>query len=126
MEKLRVMGRVIALNNRAIFCDNVLGLEREIIWGGWGVFGDIDLVERDVGGRVGCKGTGAEKDQYGAVEEEEMVGLEGTKGKKNHCGWDFIYSGEEEGQLVGQSIFYHDRGSVFSRGAGLGFRVGVS
>ena len=40
--------------------------------------------------------------------------------EKNHYGWDFIFSGEEEGGLVveGNYIFFHDRGSVFLQGAG--------
>ena len=38
-------------------------------------------------------------------------GLEGNKGRENHYGWDFIFSGEEEGQLVveGKYNFFHDR-----------------
>ena len=28
------------------------------------------------------------------------VGLQGDNGRENQCGWDFIYIGEDEGQLV--------------------------
>ena len=39
-----------------------------------------------------------------------------------------FFCGEEEGWLVveGNYIFFHDRGSVFSQWARLGFRVGVN
>ena len=57
---------------------------------------------------------------------EGKRGLEWNKWRENHYGWDFIFSGEEEGGLVveGDYIFFHDMGSVFSQRAQLGFRVG--
>ena len=75
----------------------------------------------DVEDKVEGKGTGGEKDNLGAVEERNgcrvggKKGLEGNMGRENHYGWDLIFSGEEEGQLVveGKYIFFHNRGSVF-------------
>ena len=49
-------------------------------------------------------------------------GLE-WKWREKHYGWDFIFSGEV---VEGNYIFFHDRGSVFSQWARLGFRVGVN
>ena len=45
-------------------------------------------------------------------------GLEWNKWRENHYGWDFIFSGEEEGMLVveGNYIFFHDRGCIFAMG----------
>ena len=89
----------------------------------------------DVDDRLDGKGTGGEKHQLGAVEEEgNSGGVEGKRGlewnkwRENHYGWDFIFSGEEEGGLVveGNYIFFHDRRSVFLQWAWLGFRVGVN
>ena len=89
----------------------------------------------DVDDRLDGKGAGGEKHQLGAVEEEGNGGgvegkrdLEWNKWRENHYGWDFIFSGEEEGGLVVESnyIFFHDRRSVFSQWARLGFRVGVN
>ena len=79
--------------------------------------GGTNLVVVD---KVWCKGTGGEKDQRDRErlrrrETVEGLGkrvLEGNKGRENHYGWDFIFSGEEEGQLVVErkSICFHDRG----------------
>ena len=89
----------------------------------------------NVDDRLDGKGTGGEKGQLGVVEEEGngggvggKRGLEWNKWRENHYGWDFIFSGEEEGRLVveGNYIFFHDSGSVFSQWAMLGFRVGVN
>ena len=33
-------------------------------------------------------------------------GLEVNKGRENHYGWDFIFSGEEEGQFGGRGQIY--------------------
>ena len=58
----------------------------------------------DVDDKLDGKGTVGEKDQLGAVEEGNGVGgkrsLEWNKWRENHYGWDFIFSGEEEGGLV--------------------------
>ena len=58
----------------------------------------------DVDDRLDGKGTGGEKHQLGAVEEEGNGGgvggkrdLEWNKWRENHYGWDFIISVEEEG-----------------------------
>ena len=81
----------------------------------------------DVDDRLDGKGTGGEKHQLGAVEEEGNGGwVEGKRGldwnkwRENHYGWDFIFSGEEEGGLAveGNYIFFHDMGSVFRNGPG--------
>ena len=79
----------------------------------------------DVDDRLDGKGTGGEKHQE-TVEGKR--GLEWNKWRENHYEWDFIFSGEEEGGLVveGNYIFFHNRGSVFSEWARLGFRVGVN
>ena len=78
----------------------------------------------DVEDMVEGKGTGGEKDQLGEVDDEGngggvgcKKGLKGNKGRENHYGWDFMFSEEEEGQLVveGKYIFFHNRGSVFSQ-----------
>ena len=99
----------------------------------WGNRGDRDrpgVVE------VGVKGEGVEVKRISwvrlrrreTVEGGGKRGLEGNKERENRYGWDCIFSGEEEGQLVveGNYIFFHDRGSVFSQWARLGFRVGVN
>ena len=56
------------------------------------------------------------------------MGFRAEQVEGNHYGLDFIFSGKEEGGLVveGNYIFFHDRGSVFSHWARLGFRVGVN
>ena len=67
------------------------------------------------------KGTESNKNQLGAVEEEGngggVWGLEGNKGSENHYGWDFIFSGEEERQLVveGKHIYCFMIGEVYFR-----------
>ena len=76
--------------------------------GGVGVKGRENQCCGDVEDRVEGKRTGGEKDQFG-------VGVKWVyKGREQQYGWDFIFSGEEEGQLVveGQYIFFHYRGSV--------------
>ena len=87
----------------------------------------------DVDDGLDGKGTGGEKDQLSAVVKEGNSGVVGGKRglewkwRENHYGWDFIFSGGEEGGLVveGNYIFSMIGEVYFSQWARLGFRVGV-
>ena len=47
---------------------------------GLGPFGGTNLLVGDVGDKVGCKGAGGEKDQFGVVEHEGNGGRVGREG----------------------------------------------
>ena len=53
------------------WCNDGLALEVVISWGKGGLRVWVPIWWRgDVGDRVGCKGTGGEKDRHGVVEDE--------------------------------------------------------
>ena len=75
----------------------------------------------DVDDRLDGKGTGGEKHLLGVVEEEGngggvegKRGLEWNKWRENHYGWDFIFSGEEEGGLLAPNDTAYKRWSCHS------------
>ena len=82
----------------------------------------------DVDDRLDGKGTGGKRISWMLLKRRETVDGWGKRGlewkwRENNYGWELIFSGEEGGGLVveGNYIFFHDRGSVFSQWARLGW-----
>ena len=55
------------------------------------------------------------------------MGLQGDKGRETKCGWDFIFSGDEELQLVVEgNTFFMVRAVYFHSGQGWVLKIYLS